>query len=229
MAGRSDYTQHGVLNHTMNRMSIEDDVFDEVPYQPRFIRQASLTSRIHSTPPAHNPTVCRRTTIGRMEDLNRRAGTPPVLRKMISRQESFSSQVIESSDDDSIANVSGYEPSSVHLYHHMIKIESPRVNRRYKPLSRSATFDQGSGVSAEKRYEYRRSKASVLNRTVPLTGHEHPYSIWMSHLRDERKNGSMDRDEVVLPMEMDMNDNSVQCQFILRETKKVHKKISIGK
>ena len=50
-----------------------------------------------------------------------------------------------------------------------------------------------------------------------LSGHEQPYSIKMSHVRDATR-GPDDG-----PIDVDANDNSIQCQFVLRPAKKDHK------
>lgn len=186
------------------------------------------------------------------------AAPPPVLRRKVLRQESFGSQTdtagnfqktsfngfntrrknrllsqknSRSSDEDSLPEMSEAPTNMPPVdYHKSLKIESPLTLRRNTKsgLTRSATFDTGPRPSAEERRSWYANKTGVLNKTLPFTGHEHPYSIWMSHLRDERKDSSVEHEDVGSPGEMDINDNSVQCQFILRETKKVHKKISVG-
>ncbi|CAH1800088.1 unnamed protein product [Owenia fusiformis] len=57
----------------------------------------------------------------------------------------------------------------------------------------------------------------------PLIGHEHPYSIKMSHVRDGNKN-----EEVTSSTDLDSSDKMApQCQFILRKAKKAPMKLSL--
>lgn len=61
-----------------------------------------------------------------------------------------------------------------------------------------------------------------------LSGHEHPYSIKMTRVRDNmREKGSGDDINLLMPMDLDLNDNGTP-QFILRQTKKDTRKSSFG-
>ena len=61
-----------------------------------------------------------------------------------------------------------------------------------------------------------------LERSETFAGHEHPFSIKMSHIRDWRS------DEGGFPMELDQSEGNNQCHFILKDSKKAPEKFSIG-
>ncbi len=67
---------------------------------------------------------------------------------------------------------------------------------------------------------------STLKRWFSLTGHEHPYSIKMSFLRDAL--GSADDVAGALELEEPEAAAAAQLQFILRPTKKAPTKLSLG-
>ena len=69
-----------------------------------------------------------------------------------------------------------------------------------------------------------KSKADTLKRWFSLTGHEQPYSIKMSYVRDALGNS----DDMVQAMDLDENEVASQIQFILRPTKKAPTKVSLG-
>ena len=69
-----------------------------------------------------------------------------------------------------------------------------------------------------------KSKTDTLKRWFSLTGHEQPYSIKMSYVRDALGNS----DDMVQAMDVDENEVASQIQFILRPTKKAPTKVSLG-
>ena len=89
----------------------------------------------------------------------------------------------------------------------------PQVTRTPVPTPRKSKM----GASATSKLRRNQTFHSV-------PGHEHPYSIKMSHARDTAR---ADGPETPVIMDQDLNDNDVQ--FILRENKKMAKKGSFGK
>ena len=69
-----------------------------------------------------------------------------------------------------------------------------------------------------------KSKTDTLKRWFSLTGHEQPYSIKMSYVRDALGNS----DDMMQAMDVDENEVASQIQFILRPTKKAPTKVSLG-
>ena len=69
-----------------------------------------------------------------------------------------------------------------------------------------------------------KNKAATLKRWFSLSGHEQPYSIKMSFVRDALGN----TDDMVTAMDIDENEAASQLQFILRPTKKAPTKVSLG-
>jgi hypothetical protein len=60
-----------------------------------------------------------------------------------------------------------------------------------------------------------------------LAGHEHPYSIKMSHVRNAMRDRGSGEDISMLPFDLDNNDQNA-VQFVLRQNKKVARKSSCG-
>ncbi len=94
---------------------------------------------------------------------------------------------------------------------------SGRLGRLGRTSCYSLDFDNTHIINEDKHVE--------LRRWHTLSGHEHPYSIKMSHLRDVKMTS---QDDAVLPLDIDTNHKALQCQFILRQTKKAPTKISHG-
>ena len=69
-----------------------------------------------------------------------------------------------------------------------------------------------------------KTKTDTLKRWFSLAGHEQPYSIKMSYVRDALGNS----DDMVQAMDVDENEVASQIQFILRPTKKAPTKVSLG-
>lgn len=94
----------------------------------------------------------------------------------------------------------------------------------YMQKNRSPGTESSASEEPRSPKDIIKSKADTLKRWFSLTGHEQPYSIKMSYVRDALGNS----DDMVQAMDLDENEVASQIQFILRPTKKAPTKVSLG-
>ena len=94
----------------------------------------------------------------------------------------------------------------------------------YMQKNRSPRTESSASEEPRSPKDIIKSKADTLKRWFSLTGHEQPYSIKMSYVRDALGNS----DDMVQAMDLDENEVASQIQFILRPTKKAPTKVSLG-
>ena len=105
--------------------------------------------------------------------------------------------------------------------------ESLKLKRWYSDYVKKDNSPQTETSSSEEPRSPKdilKSKTASLKRWFSLTGHEQPYSIKMSYVRDALGNS----DDMVQAMDVDENEIASQIQFILRPTKKAPTKVSLG-
>ena len=94
----------------------------------------------------------------------------------------------------------------------------------YMQKNRSPGTESSASEEPRSPKDIIKSKADTLKRWFSLAGHEQPYSIKMSYVRDALGNS----DDMVQAMDLDENEVVSQIQFILRPTKKAPTKVSLG-
>ena len=112
----------------------------------------------------------------------------------------------------------GYFKTSTKLQRHRVTYYAKRPTQTKRTRKKS--------IRNAKAYKCVRRHPSFISQT----GHEHPYAIKMSHVRDASKATG---DDFILPIDVDPSAENVdpqyQCQFFLRNTTKAHNKLSLGK